>query len=185
MRPSWRRPSAGLVGGLVAASVAATTLQGAIESAIPSREAVPGPPLTTGQGATGTAAPSSRPTAMMTASPAPDAWRHGSNGLDLRPTSDPAPQRPPVDSAGRFADLLRRLRTSVAQGLSAGEIRGDVGRDLENVISDVRREVDPDDPGEVRDGVARLKEKVATRTREGAITRHRADELFLILDGAS
>jgi serine/threonine-protein kinase len=124
----------------------------------------------------------------MTAPLAPDAGRSRADGRAPRPSPEPGPEEPagtaPARPDDRFADLLRRLRTSIDQGLGAGEIRDDVALDLRNVLADVRREVDPDDPREVRDGVARLREKVATRTREGAITRHRADELLLILDGS-
>ncbi|GLZ09276.1 hypothetical protein Acsp03_67420 [Actinomadura sp. NBRC 104412] len=168
-----------LAGGLVAASVAAATLQGTINGAIPSRESVPLAPLDRGRDDTGTPAPSSWPTAM-TVSPTAD----GEPRPSLRP-EHPRPTRTvPRVPDGRFADLLRRFETSIRQGLSVGAIRPDVARDLGNVLADLRRDVDPDDPREVRHGVARLEEKVRTRTREGAITRHRADELLQILDSA-
>jgi len=168
-----------LAGGLVAASVAAATLQGTIDRAIPGRESVPFAPLERGPDDTGAPAPSSWPTAM-TVSPAPDGESRPSPRPEHRGPTRTVPRVPD----GRFADLLRRLETSVHQGLSVGEIRPDVARDLGNVIADLRRGVDPDDLREVRYGVARLEGKVRTRTREGAITRHRAAELLLILDSA-
>jgi serine/threonine-protein kinase len=76
--------------------------------------------------------------------------------------------------------MLGRLRTSVERGVDAGEIRGDVGVDLRNLIASAR-EVDPDDSARVRERTGALKAKVETRVREGGIARRRGDDLLRIL----
>ncbi|MFI0371518.1 hypothetical protein ACH35V_26940 [Actinomadura sp. 1N219] len=91
---------------------------------------------------------------------------------------------PPESSETRIHDALVRLRLSVSQGVEAGDVRGDAGLDLTAAIERMLER--PWSPLEHRRAdVSFLHQRIAVRTREGAITGHRADELHLILDRAT
>ncbi|WP_165978602.1 hypothetical protein [Actinomadura darangshiensis] len=107
------------------------------------------------------------------------------------PSSPPEPSAPEPSSEPPRAetseplttsihDALLRLRYSVDEGVAAGDVRDDVGLDLGNVIERMlgqgRRPLE-----RRREDVAYLQQKIATRTREGAITDGRAEELRGIL----
>ncbi|TDD35165.1 hypothetical protein E1287_14720 [Actinomadura sp. KC06] len=84
----------------------------------------------------------------------------------------------------RLHDALVRLHLSVNEGVEAGDVRGDAGLDLTAAIE---RMLDrPWSPPEHRRAdISHLHQRIAVRTREGAIAGHRADELHLILDRAA
>lgn len=94
---------------------------------------------------------------------------------------------PPENSAPaerRVHDVLLRLRSSVRQGVAAGDVRGDAGLDLTSAIERMlgrRREP----PAQRRADVAHLHMKITARAREGAITGGRAELFHLILDRAT
>ncbi|TMQ96625.1 hypothetical protein ETD83_21265 [Actinomadura soli] len=91
---------------------------------------------------------------------------------------------PPESPETRMHDALVRLRLSVDQGVEAGDVRGDAGLDLTAAIERILDRLwSP--PGHRRADVTFLHQRIAVRTREGAIAGHRADELHLILDRAS
>ncbi|MGP4021985.1 hypothetical protein [Actinomadura sp. 3N407] len=102
--------------------------------------------------------------------------------------SDPTPEDTPTENTEpaepRIYEALLRLRFSVDEGVEEGDVRDDVGIDLTNVIERILdRPWSP--PERRRADVAYLHHKIATRTREGAISNHRADEFHLILDHAT
>ncbi|KAB2352544.1 hypothetical protein [Actinomadura rudentiformis] len=172
---------------LVVAALAATTLQIAISSALTDdtdllSRPVPRPPAMTGASNPEPVPPSSSPPEVSSASPTP------STVSPDRPTSPrPTVSRPSIPVTPlpvRFRDMLGKFRFAVDQGLAAHQIRDDVGVDLHNLIRGAFDDSGSGDPDLFRHHVAKLREKVGTRKREGAITPHRAAELKLILDQA-
>ncbi|QKW34027.1 hypothetical protein HUT06_08295 [Actinomadura sp. NAK00032] len=102
------------------------------------------------------------------------------------PSSSPPSSSPPqyrVPPGLLIDEALVRLRASVDQGVAAGDVRDDVGRDLANVIDGMLdRRHSPLDRR--RADVAALQRKISTRAREGAITAARAAGLHRILADA-
>ncbi|WP_396449735.1 hypothetical protein [Actinomadura sp.] len=149
--------------GVAATIIAAATLVAGIGDNLSSRDRSPGPLLP-----------------LQAASPPPTA-------APEPPDGDPSYPEPPETSAppgSRIHDALLRLRSSVYQGVAAGDVRDDVGLDLTNVIEGMLdRQWSPLDRR--RADVAYLQHKIATRTREGAISSGRAEKLHLILDDAT
>lgn len=173
---------------LVVASLAATTLQIAISAALTDdrdllSQPIPRPPATTGASNPEPVPPtSSSPPVANSASPTP------STISPDRPTSpSPTVSRPSIPVTPlpvRFREMLGKLRFAVDQGVDARQIRDDVGLDLHNLIRGAFADSGSGDPDLIRHHLAKLREKVSTRKREGAITPHRAAELQLILDQA-
>ncbi|MBO2460011.1 hypothetical protein [Actinomadura violacea] len=92
------------------------------------------------------------------------------------PLSDrPATPAPAPAPSVPLRQALLRLRFAVGQGVAAGDVRADVGVDLTNLIQGMLAHPrgDPD--------VTDLQHKIATRTREGAITAARSTQLHRIL----
>jgi hypothetical protein len=73
------------------------------------------------------------------------------------------------------------MQRAVDQGVTAGEIRSDVGVDLGNLITNLKNELTSGQPVDLRQRVAELRAKIATRVGEGAITQGRANKLNAIL----
>jgi serine/threonine-protein kinase len=73
------------------------------------------------------------------------------------------------------------VRQSVSQGVDAGEIRQDVGVDLNNVVGNLQRDLAAGQQVDLHQRVAEIRDKIATRFREGAITLNRADTLISLL----
>ncbi|MWA04239.1 hypothetical protein F8568_028455 [Actinomadura sp. LD22] len=94
---------------------------------------------------------------------------------DGRRTPDPDP----VPSVS-FRQALLRLRFAVGQGVAAGDVRADVGLDLNNVIRGMLAH-----PRHGGADIADLRHKISTRTREGAIAPGRSTELHQILSQAT
>jgi hypothetical protein len=95
--------------------------------------------------------------------------------------STPAPSSaPPTDGAptarpGTVVEAANRVDGLIGAGLTAGEIRADVGLDLRNQLRNLTAAVSGQD--DLAPPVARLREKVAIRLREGAISREYAGRL--------
>ncbi|MFB4311171.1 hypothetical protein [Actinomadura sp. GTD37] len=152
--------------GVAATIAAAATLVAGIGDTLPSRDRSPG-----------------RLLPLQAASP-PPASAPDPDAPDAEPPSagPPEPAGPPPET--RIHDALLRLRSSVYQGVAAGDVRDDVGLDLTNVIEHILdRPWSPLDRR--RADVARLQYKISTRAREGAISGRRAERLRLILDAAA
>jgi hypothetical protein len=100
------------------------------------------------------------------------------------PSEEPKPPKTSASPESRIHDALLRLRSSVYQGVTAGDVRDDVGLDLTNVIEGMLdRQWSP--LARRRADVAYLQHKISTRTREGAITGGRSEQLHRILDNAT
>ncbi|MFI7605807.1 protein kinase [Micromonospora sp. NPDC049366] len=110
------------------------------------------------------AAPPAAPATPATKAPLPEAA--------TRSPDAPAPSTPdPVAGlSGPLVEAAHRVESLIGSGLRAGEIRSDVGLDLRNELRNLSMSVGG---GGVDLGppVARLREKVAVRLREGAISR--------------
>ncbi|MEU8797390.1 hypothetical protein [Spirillospora sp. NPDC048819] len=168
LRPEQRRPERGFhlpwlaLAGVAATIIAAATLVVGIGDSL------------------GDGRPAGRLLPLQAASPPPPAPAPAP--ADPTPEDGPAQTREPPDS--RIHEALLRLRFSVDEGVEQGDVRDDVGIDLTNVIERILdRPWSP--PERRRADVAYLHHKIATRTREGAISDHRADEFHLILDHAT
>ncbi|CNF72572.1 Uncharacterised protein [Mycobacterium tuberculosis] len=171
-REEIRRPRTGLrvpwlaLAGVVATIAAAATLIVGIGDNLSSRDRSPGRLL-----------PLQAASPTSTADPDPPA----TGPAEEPPAEPPATSVPPET---RIRDALLRLRSAVYQGVADGDVRDDAGLDLTNVIEGMlRRQWSPLDRR--RADVAYLQHKISTRTREGAISGGRAEELRLILDDAT
>ena len=171
--------------GVAATVVAAGTLVAGIGDTLSSRDASTGrllplqaaspPPADSPDPASPTAEASAEASAGASAEATPEQPGPPSD----RP-SDP-PSDPPPET--RLHDALLRLRSSVYQGAAEGDVRDDVALDLTNVIEGILRQ--PWSPlARRRADVASLQHKISTRTREGAISDHRAAKFQHILDAA-
>ncbi len=85
------------------------------------------------------------------------------------------PSRPP---AARPLDALQEVRRNVEDGVAAGEIRADVGTDLNHLISDLEERLVDGRRGGLKRRVDELRHKLDERVREGAISPTRAQVLF-------
>ncbi|WP_207929401.1 hypothetical protein, partial [Actinomadura sp. 6K520] len=100
------------------------------------------------------------------------------------PAPEGTPSRTPESPEPGLHEALLRLRFAVNEGVETGDVRDDVGLDLNNVIENILDR--PRDALESRRAdVAHLQHKIATRAREGAIDGDRADELHHILERAT
>jgi hypothetical protein len=121
----------------------------------PTRQAQPSAgPVTT----PATAPPASAPPESTTAPPA--------RPRTASPTSDP----------GTLVEAANRVDALITAGLSAGEIRSDVGLDLRNELRNLTAAVSSG-RDELAPPVARLREKVAVRLGEGGISPAYAEQL--------
>src|SRR5690606_27282184 len=94
------------------------------------------------------------------------------------PPASSAPAPPPAESA---EVTLRTVYQVIEDGRAVGDIREDVALDLHQLIDNLERELDQG----VRDlpSVARiLRDKVADRAAEGAMSPETADQLRAALD---
>ena len=111
------------------------------------------------------------------------AWRPETPRHEASPTTTAAPAAassvPPVPAQGSAAaamDSLERVQRSIDQGVASGQMRPDVGQDLDNLVVNLRSAIGTDgDPADLAQRVRALREKVEQRTTEpGAITPARA-----------
>ncbi|MGS2613612.1 protein kinase domain-containing protein [Micromonospora sp. LZ34] len=97
-------------------------------------------------------------------------------------TSAPAAEPRPGGSTGAvpgpdsLLTVANRLDGLIGAGLDGGEIRADVGLDLRNELRNLTAAVGSG-PADLTGPVARLREKVATRLREGGISPGYAERL--------
>ncbi|MFC0503214.1 serine/threonine-protein kinase [Micromonospora costi] len=156
-RPARPAPDAGGIrrtrrAALLVPALLAVAAALAVPSLLPERSGTPGA-SPTGAAAAPTAADA----------PAPD------GGRGPAPSTVAPPTGPLMEAAHRVDGLI-------GAGLTAGEIRSDVGVDLRNELRNLRASA-----GGGRDDlappVARLREKVAVRLREGGISPAYADRL--------
>ncbi|GIJ28459.1 hypothetical protein Vqi01_36210 [Micromonospora qiuiae] len=100
----------------------------------------------------------------------------------VAPSTTPAPQpspttaRPQPGGTDTLTEAANRLEAVIGAGLADGGIREDVGLDLQNELRNLTRAVAGGD-GELGPGVARLREKVATRLGEQALSPAYAQQL--------
>ncbi|NKZ07349.1 hypothetical protein [Actinomadura latina] len=171
-RPGFRIPWLALA-GVAATIIAATTLVAGIGDSLSSRDRSAGRLLPLQAASPPPAAAPGR------VAPGPD-----TPAAELPPAGDAEPPETSASPESRIHAALLRLRSSVYQGVAIGDVRDDVGLDLTNVIEGMLgRQWSPLDRR--RADVAYLQHKISTRTREGAITSGRAEQLHLILDRAT
>ncbi|MFI7213917.1 serine/threonine-protein kinase [Micromonospora maritima] len=94
-------------------------------------------------------------------------------GIPPAEPTPPAATAGPTTAAGDPADAAERVDGLIAAGLAEGQIRGDVGVDLRNLL----RNAVAADEGEVTAAVDRLRGKIAERRREGSISPGYARQL--------
>ncbi len=167
-----------LVAAIATAAIAVLILSLTIRDNPQPYAAVP-PPT---EASTPTATPdatSPSPSPSPTVSPSPSAT-HTTRPPKPSPTrtSTPPPTTTKPPAPVSRAQVLQRLRTSVNQGVAVGDIRSDVGVDLNNVITNMQNAIDSPD---FHQQVLALRDKIATRLREGALTQSRANTLDSIL----
>ncbi|MEV4658490.1 serine/threonine-protein kinase [Micromonospora sp. NPDC049301] len=152
---SRRRPALLLVPAVLAVGVALT-----VATLLPERRATPRTQPTAGPVTTlSTAPPVTEPSR-----PAPTPSARPSAGS---PTSAP----------GTLVEAANRVDGLIGAGLTAGEIRADVGLDLRNELRNLTAAAGSGNRNELAPPVARLREKVAVRLGEGAISPEYADRL--------
>jgi hypothetical protein len=83
---------------------------------------------------------------------------------------------PAQGSAAAAMSSLERVQRSIDQGVASGQLRPDVGQDLDNLVFGLRSAIGTGgQPSDLAQRVGALQEKVAQRTTEpGAITSARA-----------
>jgi serine/threonine-protein kinase len=101
-----------------------------------------------------------------------------------RPTRTATPRPPrPTEQPTQISpeQALNQVRQSVVEGVNAGEIRRDVGQDLDNVVSNLLRDLAGGQAADLARRVGEIRNKIATRFREGGITQNRANTLISLL----
>ncbi|MEH1168597.1 protein kinase [Micromonospora sp. CPCC 205539] len=93
-----------------------------------------------------------------------------------RPATPPSITVSPDPRPGTLVEAANRVDALIGAGVTAGEIRADVGTDLRNELRNLRAAVGPG-RNELAPPVARLREKVAVRLGEGNISQGYADRL--------
>jgi eukaryotic-like serine/threonine-protein kinase len=84
--------------------------------------------------------------------------------------------------AGTAADSLERVRRSIDEGVAAGQIRPDVGTDLDNLVGNLRGALTSDRRGDLPHRIDQLQGKLQKRLGEpGAITPAGAEAVSLAL----
>ncbi len=110
----------------------------------------------------------------------------GTSGVTAQPTTappaaaEPAPAPAPTPTVARplsFGEALSRVEGLIAEGQQAGGIRHDAATDLRNLVRELHAAETRDDR------VSQLREKVAVRAGEGAISRPYAERLDVALAG--
>jgi eukaryotic-like serine/threonine-protein kinase len=107
---------------------------------------------------------------------------------ESRPMAAPDPVRkitpavPPSTAPADPAEVLSRARNTVDQGVTAGEIRSDVGLDLDNVLDNLRRDLQQDASIDLHARLADIHHKIDTRLGENALTPSIAERLHAILN---
>ncbi|MEU8297784.1 serine/threonine-protein kinase [Micromonospora sp. NPDC048909] len=100
---------------------------------------------------------------------APSATDPSSSDATRQPPAAATPVPPASGLPATLVEAAYRVEGLIGTGLSAGEIRSDVGLDLRNELRNLRASVSGG-RSDLAPPVARLREKVAVRVREGAIS---------------
>jgi eukaryotic-like serine/threonine-protein kinase len=170
-RPRSRRGRLIALGGVVTGAAAAAAVVGLLVTSLNPQRAVPAASATTDL--TSTAAVASLSPSPAGRAPAPDAT---SSVLTSTPgSSGSAASLSPRAALGR---LSRTIRADVANG----QIRQDVGVDLDNLIAPVQAELAAGEQAPVAQLVGTLRAKLRTRESEGALTATAASVLNGELD---
>ncbi|HEU5028869.1 MAG TPA: protein kinase [Spirillospora sp.] len=173
-RPRTLRYAAALLGALVIAAIIALVVRSAS-----SGRALPAPTVTALRTVPRTI------TAPTASSPTGGASEPTATPAGPAPESAPAPLRttvPPSTAPADPAEVLSRARHTVDEGVAAGEIRSDVGVDLDNVLDNLRRDLRQDASTDLRTRLADIHHKIDTRLGENALTPSIAARLHAILD---
>ncbi|GAA0579366.1 hypothetical protein GCM10010172_75360 [Paractinoplanes ferrugineus] len=119
-------------------------------------------------------APGTHPATLYYSSAQPSAAATATTATTAPPSPAPTTTSRPAPKL-TFDDAVNRLRTSVEDGASTGQIRGDVATDLLNLVHNVERARG----AELDVRIAELRTKIADRAGEGAtsITSARASIL--------
>lgn len=136
-------------------------------SAEPTQEPAPAP-----------TARASVPTPTSTPSQAPPSQAPPRPTRTATPRPSEPTEQPPQISPEQ---ALNQVRQSVVEGVSAGEIRRDVGLDLDNVLNNLMRDLAGGKEVDLSERVGKIRNKIATRFREGGITQNRANTLISLL----
>ncbi|HZC99289.1 MAG TPA: serine/threonine-protein kinase [Actinomycetes bacterium] len=148
VRPSGR-------GRLVAAALVATAAAVAVAMVVATALRPAQRPHVARAGPSGTTAPPATTSTSSTTGPA---------SVSTQPASQPL-------------DALEQLRRGVEDGVASGDIRADVGRDLDHLIGELRKRLTEGRVGGLSRRVDGLRHKLDERVREGAISPARAQAL--------
>ncbi|MFI6266988.1 protein kinase [Micromonospora sp. NPDC051006] len=107
---------------------------------------------------------------------APSATGPSSSDATRHPPAAATPAPPPSGLPATLVEAAHRVEGLIGTGLTAGEIRSDVGLDLRNELRNLRASASGG-RSDLAPPVARLREKVAVRVREGAISHAYAGRL--------
>jgi serine/threonine-protein kinase len=124
----------------------------------------------------GTATASAGPTSSPGESPTDGATE--SPSATAEPTRKAGPRPAPADPV----EVLSRAQRFVDEGVAEHEIRSDVGVDLDNVLGNLRRDLQQNSSVDLRARLAEIHNKISTRLGEKALTSSRAERLHAILD---
>jgi serine/threonine-protein kinase len=101
------------------------------------------------------------------------------------PVSPPAKKSSAPPALAQEIAALTRIRPIIERGVATGEIRSDVGVDLNNVITNLQNDLVAGQRDDPEQGVTELQTRIATRLWEGGLTQSRADELNTALSAVS
>lgn len=117
--------------------------------------------------------------------------------LAVLPRPAPPAEAPPATTAaapppttavaqatpGTAVDPLERVQRTIDDGVAAGQIRADVGTDLDNLVGELRDALGSGHHGDLEHRIDELQRKLEKRGEEsGAITPARAEAVSLTLD---
>ncbi|XVQ09657.1 serine/threonine-protein kinase [Spirillospora sp. CA-255316] len=178
-----RRRTAVLLSALAVTVIVALAFRGGS-----SERALPPPPMeaetqTTVSGtATASADPSPSPSPTDSATETPPASAEPTPTANPAPTRKAGPAQPPPAPSADPVQVLSRAQRAVDEGTAAGEIRSDVGLDLNNVLGNLRRDLQQNPSVDLRARLAEIHAKIDTRLGEDALTPSRAERLHAILN---
>ncbi len=165
------------VGGVATVATAAAALVAVLLATSPGpRPASP---------ASSTAAAATSQPAVAGASPAGSGLPTPESTSPVLATSTPTAKRIPLSPLAAINQLFRTIAADVA----SGQVRQDVGLDMDNLIQPVKMELAAGQPAPVTQLATTLREKLWTRVSEGAVTVSAAtvlnDEITALAHSAS
>ncbi|MFI0355995.1 protein kinase [Actinomadura sp. 9N407] len=125
--------------------------------------------------------PAPRPEGRL---PVPAAPTSPGGTVSASPTPDSPGRDEPVSAPAAYA-TLGRLQPIIDGGRASGEIRSDVAVDFNNLITNLRNDLAAGRTEGIDQDLARIREKIATRTRERALDREVAARMNAVLSGRS